>query len=370
MKQFQSQINLFALFIIALLVIAYPPHRTQADSPPKFSQQIEQRGPWAVIAPAGETTCAENTPYYFLAREGVSQNLLIYFEGGGACWDYSSCAGIFPLYFSEVRLQTADTRTSGIFDFDHPNNPFSDYDMVFVSYCTGDLHMGGKAVTYSSGENQATIQHKGYQNVKAILAWAQTNFPTPSSLFVIGGSAGGYGALANLGSIRQQPAYRDLPLTYLLDSSIGVTYQYWSGFEGWGVPDLLQSYGIDPKIMRTALPMVAIFKVLAVQYPNVNFHFYTSYSDRVQALFYEALGGNEADWQGKMKKIVAELADSVANFRYFVAGGKSHTVIGQNLFYAIQSSGKALSEWVREIVAGQPVQSYYCKNCAVAEFTN
>ena len=33
----------------------------------------------------------------------------------------------------------------GIFNLEHPDNPFAAYDMVVIPYCTGDVHLGTRA---------------------------------------------------------------------------------------------------------------------------------------------------------------------------------------------------------------------------------
>jgi hypothetical protein len=45
-----------------------------------------------VVAPGGQTGCeAEGEEYRFFVRGGNPHRLLLHFDGGGACWSYSSC---------------------------------------------------------------------------------------------------------------------------------------------------------------------------------------------------------------------------------------------------------------------------------------
>src|SRR5687767_9714349 len=41
---------------------------------------------WERIFPGAPTICAHGGEYAFWARQGASDNLLVYFEGGGGCW--------------------------------------------------------------------------------------------------------------------------------------------------------------------------------------------------------------------------------------------------------------------------------------------
>jgi hypothetical protein len=40
---------------------------------------------WTQINPGGETVCSTGEPYSFFVHPGTSDNLLIYFDGGGMC---------------------------------------------------------------------------------------------------------------------------------------------------------------------------------------------------------------------------------------------------------------------------------------------
>src|SRR4029453_5558698 len=39
------------------------------------------------------TVCGNGSQYKFFVRRTGSPNLLLFFEGGGACWDYDTCRG-------------------------------------------------------------------------------------------------------------------------------------------------------------------------------------------------------------------------------------------------------------------------------------
>lgn len=48
-------------------------------------------GEWQTIEPGGETRCATGTPYKFHVRRGDVERLMIFFNGGGACWSARDC---------------------------------------------------------------------------------------------------------------------------------------------------------------------------------------------------------------------------------------------------------------------------------------
>ena len=74
-----------------------------------------------------------------------SDRLLIVLEGGGACFDPVSCAGVANQDgYGETKFtrDTTGVLSRGIFDRDDETNPFRDFSFVYVPYCTGDVHGG------------------------------------------------------------------------------------------------------------------------------------------------------------------------------------------------------------------------------------
>lgn len=134
-----------------------------------------------------------------------STKLVLFFEGGGACWEAAACYGILipktASHLDGFTEQTFTTQVRPYFD-DHwafqraeSTSLFSDATWVFVPYCTGDLHAGTQTTVYEAVGQMATMHHVGAHNVDAMLA--QIAPLTPSEVFTIGVSAGGYGAQLN-----------------------------------------------------------------------------------------------------------------------------------------------------------------------------
>src|SRR5262249_48369761 len=88
--------------------------------------------------------------------------------------------------------------TAGLGDLTNPNNPIKDWNIVFVSYCTGDIHFGDARQSYHGpGGATAFTRHKGWHNARIAEKWAREHFATPDEVFVTGSSAGAYGAQFN-----------------------------------------------------------------------------------------------------------------------------------------------------------------------------
>jgi hypothetical protein len=56
-----------------------------------LSIQAVDDNDWYSVPLGGETICGDGSEYYILNRKGSSNNLIIHFSGGGACWDDKTC---------------------------------------------------------------------------------------------------------------------------------------------------------------------------------------------------------------------------------------------------------------------------------------
>ncbi len=158
------------------------------------------------------TKCGNGSQYkFFIHRSDTgSQNLLFMFEGGGACWDYDTCSGragvlgaANPNGLSDDYMQQFTAKyVSPIVNGADPGLPFrsrkdlvtKDWNIVYMPYCTGDVHVGNNIVTYTDPTGQQpplTWHHSGYANTIAAANHARAQFPSVQKLLVTGFSAGG-----------------------------------------------------------------------------------------------------------------------------------------------------------------------------------
>jgi hypothetical protein len=141
------------------------------------------------------------------STSGVSVNmsaapgapLLVFMMGGGACWNELTCLGGAAANLQdavgEAEIMADIPRVAALFDRSATDNPFRNASFVFVPYCTGDLHAGDAAKTYSFLTKTQTIQHRGARNTDAIVKRLLATFPAPPKLWLTGASGGGYGAM-------------------------------------------------------------------------------------------------------------------------------------------------------------------------------
>ncbi len=124
--------------------------------------------------------------------------LMIFLEGGGACFNGTTCASN-PSHFDSITFNTQFLPVesgAGIFSRSDAQNPVRDWSMVYVPYCTGDVHAGNAPNTQVPGY-PGTQQFVGYTNVGQYLSRVIPTFPNASHVLLTGQSAGGYGAALN-----------------------------------------------------------------------------------------------------------------------------------------------------------------------------
>jgi Pectinacetylesterase len=328
---------------------------------------------WNTIEPAGATTCSDGTPYKFMVRPGDPAKLVVYFQGGGGCFDARTCdPDVEPTY--TVNLAELDlARYHGIFAFDHPENPFSGASFVFAPYCTADVHIGDRESTYQAPESEGhpahevTIRHRGAQNAAAVLDWTYAHFFRPESVFVSGSSAGSIPSPYY--ALRLAKRYPQARVAQLGDGSggyrgIGSTtrpHQQWGTLEV--VADVPELAALTAEEFNFEQLYIASAKLL----PNVTFAAYDSAEDAVQLQFL-ALGGNQTDrLQPLLEANQADIRAAAHNFRAYIAGGDVHTILARPEFYTYHVGGRRVRDWVAALAAGEPVEDVKCVDCTVAE---
>jgi len=140
-------------------------------------------GPTDYLGRTYEPQCMQGSEYRYFAKRGTVNKLVMYYQGGGACWNNLTCVAETCKTLPDKNL---DNYTSGFADLTNPSNPFRDWHIVFVSYCTCDIHFGDATRDYEG----LTVEHRGYHNSKVAEKWAREHFLNPEEVFVTGSSAG------------------------------------------------------------------------------------------------------------------------------------------------------------------------------------
>jgi len=221
---------------------------------------------WQKVEVPG-AVCGNGSQYKFFVRRTSSRNLIFFFEGGGACWDYDTCSGragglgaANPNGIPDDYMQQFTAKyVSPIVNGADPGMPFrsrtdlitKDWNIVYLPYCTGDVHIGDRVVTYEDPrgtEPPLQWNHRGYQNMYGAIDWAHQAFPSIDRLLVTGFSAGGSATTAAYWFVRNVlwPAR-----SYLLNDSGPIYFTPWYANRSQPMHDtIIEAWGLKPVVAQ------------------------------------------------------------------------------------------------------------------------
>jgi pectinacetylesterase len=310
---------------------------------------------WRRVEPGGRTRCGRGGRFAFWARVGAPDRLLVFFQGGGGCWDYRSCAPGTALFDDSVDAGDDPGVTgAGVLDLDDPRNPFAGWSVLFVPPCTGDVYMGDAVRTYRAGGRSVTVHHRGHANAVAALEWMVQRVPGARQVFVTGCSAGSIGSILHTPRvIRQYPGAR----VAQLGDSLGYLFSRPTDLRSlWGagrrLPDWVPGVRAIP---RDRFTMPRFYGAVAGHYPQAAFAQVNFRDDFVQRRFHEAAGGEPEAFADALLNNLAAIQASSPNFRSCLLEGSEHCALPRPEFYTLESGGVGLRDWVADLAAGRAV---------------
>jgi hypothetical protein len=369
------------LWPVLLLALALSGSAAAQDKLPGLSTL--KAGEWNSITPGGDTTCAYGAPYQFFVRPAAqpSSKLMIYLQGGGACWNAQNCSPDYKNILTGRGIFAPEVVTpeeapaiynSGILDTSNLENPAADYNTVFLPYCTGDVHTGSASVEWESNGKKYTMHFNGFVNAQAALDWTYANFDKPDTVFVTGSSAGAVGAtLLTPYVFRHYPDAQDV---HLADGYVGIVPKGWDALKTWNyygnLPDFLPEFKtVDPADFN----ILSLYRALSTNFPKAQFSLYTTDLDDTQVLYLFFMGGAKTPKEAgkifheRMRGLLSDLNTGVSNFHSYIAWGNSHTILLRPEFYQIEVGGVRVRDWVAALLTGQPLKTITCTDCTTPE---
>ena len=330
--------------LIALLLLFVVSGSVAAQELPTRDQL---GGGWQQLTPGGETLCGHGAPYSFYYREGTGQNLLIYFQGGGMCWNGQTCSPTGDKTFDEA-INPSDPSDNpslfpvGIFDLGNPENPFINDDMLYVNYCSADMHTGNNVSGLTYNDIYFEIKNKGAVNAAYALNWVYNNIPIPDSVFVAGCSAGAVGAAFWTADIKAH--YPNQRVTLLGDSGGG-----WRGIDGatWSL------WGTNYQGATGSSVNNAQFYVGAAS-QGARIAQYNTSSDETQT-FFTYVGFSGVPYPDALRANLRDIARGAGSFRSYTMYGDLHCVLPRQEFYTYTMGSARLRDWVAALAAGEAV---------------
>lgn len=331
---------------------------------------------WNELNPGGATTCAKEDPYAFFVYPGDAKQVLVDFQGGGACWDDRTC-GIDDLY--QQRVEGAPEPT-GIYDKARADNPFAGWTHVHVPYCTADIHLGDALASYEVNGETFTLQHRGAVNVRAVLDWIVAAIEAPEVVFVTGCSAGAYGSVVWAPYL--QRAYPAAAVHQLGDCGAGIVTEHFmnEGITRWNVTPALPTFtGVSDTLEVDFIEQ--LYQTNGV-YLSGRVSQYNSSFDWVQALYYALMDpsvrlgtilGLMGEWPEALTASLERISQTTDGFVYYTSdlpngdewpllgrapeGVSAHCIITRPEFYTLEVADTPLVDWLADLLAGEQVVS-------------
>jgi hypothetical protein len=278
--------------------------------------------------------CRDGSPTGFYVRYTDSNSLLFYLEGGGACVSPGFCT-YNPANVNQILAGNTETALTsiggaipgrqqpgiaGIFDTTNPANPYRDWNMIYVPYCTGDVHFGTRANGSIAGL-PGPQQFVGYRNMQKFVARIVPTFRNSVRRVVLtGASAGSFAAGLNL-SLVQDSFGEGARVDAIMDSGVPFSDQYmpicmqrrWRdlwGFDASLPPDCTECRQAD----GGGLARLAEF--LIRKHPNAHIGVISSMQDEIMRLFFSVSNNNCAAF---------DTSDPVINFLTGIFPGEQYT---------------------------------------------
>lgn len=354
-------VTVFVFFSVFVLSIGLA--FSQAGDLPTWD---ELESGWNTILPGGDTICAYGTEYSFHVHPADSDNLLIFFNGGGACWFGQICDPAGPTF---VPFTNDVPQPTGIFDLENEANPFWDYNMVFISYCTGDVHLGNNVVDYdvpATEDTEAaafTVFHNGYVNAMTVLDWVFENVEAPENIFVTGSSAGAIASPFYAGIVAEQ--YPDSTVTQLGDGAGG--YRIPQNTElintVWNTPSILPDWEEYADITAENQTFEAYYVATGTRFPEMAMAQYNTANDETQYLFLGLNGITDVPLLNLLEANFEDIRTNIDSFYTYTAGGSLHTILRFPEFYTYVVDDVPVSDWVGALADGEAAGDVQCMDC-------
>ncbi len=301
--------------------------------------------------------CIAGTDYSVFTRAGNPSRLLIFEQGGGACWQ--------DFYFCNVLAEEQEPPAPrvGIWDFDSKDNPFRDHSIVYMPYCDGSAFLGDNdvfdpAFGAAIGVPEVVVRfHRGLRNQSAGMDLAKAMFPYARRITVAGSSAGGVGVAGFAPFLVRFLYGNQVKLTVFNDAgpvaiNLDATGDIAARAADW---QFGQFYPASCSECSDLGQATAIIKWRLDNDSTIREAIYQTDGDLTNRFFLDLL----ADPAGFRDLVVTEhgllnAAHPDRYKRFIVAGDPSHTALQSPLFYSQDANGVLLNEWTEDFLVPRP----------------
>ncbi|WP_338760507.1 pectin acetylesterase-family hydrolase [Bernardetia sp. ABR2-2B] len=277
--------------------------------------------------------CFTGNEFSMFTRDGSSDNLLIFLQGGGFCSPVA-CAAI-PTPIPLIPF--------GILSPSDSQNPTANYNVGYVPYCDGSSMMGDNEVD-SDGDGVNDRFFKGIQNLSASFDVIFKKYPSPNKIVLAGNSAGGFAVHAALPLVRK--LYPNTKIEIINDSGLGILdtggmetlIEYWNA-SAFFPASCTECIGTDGNLTD-------YHKYQLNQDPNIRLAYISSKRD---STFAAITTGGAAAFETQLLEATSELNTAFPNrFGSLIADGNDHTFLLRRFDFEI--GGVTVKDWLSQML--------------------
>jgi hypothetical protein len=356
-------------------------------------------GEWTYVEPQGALCRDGSSKAGYFYRTGGDSNVMIFLNGSGACTDAFFCSVTPKSVDESFAAESIVEASASILDGKPvmarqlpPNegilkrdarNPVANWNMVFVPYCTGDVHAGSKPnATVPGVEGQQ--QFVGYTNLGLILKSIGPSFSEAQKVLLAGTGAGGFGALLNMERTQDFFAAQGAKVSVITDSGIPFQDQFLAAClqkkwrDIWNLDAIMPpnctgcrnanggglALGLGTYLFKERFKDRMMGGMVSSAQDDIIRLFFSAGVNNcmtdpgVQAL--AMLFGSAGDFTPATFR--SGLSDTVNNVAgasrvgYYVIPGGAHMHLWRPRFYSDNGlgSGATMASWVADIIAGMP----------------
>lgn len=317
-------------------------------------------GEWRAIPGGDDCRCSDGSAFELWERPADPAKVVLYFQGGGACFSAATCGPDSRTFTRNLTIGAAPN-FRGIFDDTNPENPLAGHSIVYVPYCTGDVHLGDRVTEYS---DTVTIDHNGFANARRGLDTVLANYPGVEQLVVAGASAGSIPTPMFAGLAAD--VLTDTEIITFGDSSAAYTDPWGSNARidaRWGVLENLPDWPANDGLTTEDWSFPGLYIQAGTQHPDITFARFDHAYDQVQ-VFFTALAGVQADdLAAFIDRTEADIEAAGVAVASYVAPGDAHTILMDDEFYAMEVEGVRLVDFLATLVAGNVPADVRCTEC-------
>lgn len=336
-----------------------------------FVTAEQNKGSWTWL-PVDNATCRDGSATGIGVRlQENADNLMIYLQGGGACYDLQSCEENANAPHAGENFSKADfdewvafAGNKGVFNISQNSNPVGDWHHVYISYCTGDLH-GGVKTNASVADVQGLQQFVGHQNMSYYLTLLKSYFNGPREIVLAGASAGGFGVLFNYTQVTD--AFAPATVDALVDAAPIIVHD---GIETSCFEEkLINTFNLQvPQACTNCTDagqggLVNLYSYLGTSYPQAEFALGSADADIFGVVLFDresvACGGSEVNfinYRFGLNTLRDDVLIPAGNWSTFFWGGIQHTFTQSDvLYFNTAVKGITASEWFQQVISGDSI---------------